>query len=364
LPEIETNIISDIRASYAYSGGNVISDGGATILARGISYGINPSPTTSNSNITFNETNNNKLFGQFVAGLYNLLPAKKYYVRSFATNNAGTAYGTEKTFTTYAYPSLSTKSITEIRATISGNPNSMQMSSGGIVSSNGGIDVVKVGMIYDTASIDTTSFGRYEGGPTPNSYNYHGSYLSTTSLTNFNIVVLGLLPNKKYYTRAIAFNKFGEIGYGQELTFTTTSVPVISTTKVATSITNMTAVSGGEVISDNGAPITIRGVVWSRTGTPFVTTDFPPKYAISAGTVGDFSVTLSGLTASSNYTIRSFATNVNGTVYGPSQTFTTLAPTLPTPLPTSAPVSPRREDGPERSGAKDADSRDKRHVAR
>ena len=332
LPEIETNNISDIRASYAYSGGNVISDGGATILARGISYGVNPSPTTSNSNITFNETNNNKIFGQFAAGLYNLLPAKKYYVRSFATNNAGTAYGAEKTFTTYAYPSLSTKSITEIRATISGYPNSMQMSSGGIVSSNGGIDVVKVGMIYDTASIDTTSFGRYEVR-IPTATSYYGSYLSTTSLTNFNIVVLGLLPNKKYYTRAIAFNKFNEIGYGQELTFTTTSVPVISTTKVATSITNMTAVSGGIVISDNGAPITYRGVVWSlteRTGTPTFAFDFPPKYAISAGTVGDFSVTLGGLTASSNYTIRSFATNVNGTVYGPSQTFTTLAPTLPT----------------------------------
>jgi hypothetical protein len=329
LPEIETNNISDIRASYAYSGGNVISDGGATILARGISYGINPNPTTSNSNITFNETNNNKIFGQFSAGLYNLLPAKKYYVRSFATNNAGTAYGAEKSFTTYAYPSLSTKSITGIRATISGNPYYMQMSSGGIVSSNGGIEVVKVGMIYDTTTIDTTSIARYYP-TTPNSTSYHGSFLSTTSLTNFSIDVLGLRPNKKYYTRAIAFNNFDEIGYGQELTFTTTSVPVISTTKLATSITNMTAVSGGEVISDNGAPITYRGVVWSRTGTPTFAFDFPPKYAISTGTVGDFSVTLGGLTASSNYTIRSFATNVNGTVYGPSQTFTTLAPTLPT----------------------------------
>jgi hypothetical protein len=327
LPEIETNNISDIRASYANSGGNVISDGGATILARGISYGINPNPTTSNSNITFHETNNNKLFGQFAAGLYNLLPAKKYYVRSFATNNAGTAYGEEKSFTTYAYPSLSTKLITGIRATTSANPNSMQMSSGGIVTSNGGIDVVKVGMIYDTASIDTTSFGRYEVGL---GTGYYGSYLSTTSLTDFSINVLGLLPNKKYFIRAIAFNKFVEIGYGQELNFTTTSVPNINTTKDATSITSMTAISGGDVVSDNGTPITSRGVVWSRTGTPVVTTDWPPKIAISAGTVGDFSVTLSGLNASTLYTIRSFATNINGTSYGASKTFTTLAPTLPT----------------------------------
>jgi hypothetical protein len=327
LPEIETTTVSDIRASYAYGGGNVISDGGATILARGICYGVNQSPTTSNSNITFNETNNNKIFGQFAAGLYNLLPAKKYYVRSFATNNAGTAYGAEKSFTTYAYPSLSTKSITGIRATTSSYPNSMQMSSGGIVSSNGGIDVVKVGIIYDTASIDTSSFGRYE---TPFGNNYYGYKYTTSSLTNFSIDVTGLLPNTKYYTRAIAFNKFNEIGYGQELNFTTTSVPNISNTKDATSITNMSAISGGEVLSDNGAPITSRGVVWSRTGTPVVTTDWPPKIAISAGTVGDFSVTLSGLNASTLYTIRSFATNINGTTYGASKTFTTLAPTLPT----------------------------------
>jgi hypothetical protein len=195
------------------------------------------------------------------------------------------------------------------------------------VSSNGGIDVVKVGMIYDTASIDTTSFGRYEVGL---GTGYYGSYLSTTSLTNFSINVLGLLPNKKYFIRAIAFNKFIEIGYGQELNFTTTSVPNINTTKDATSITSMTAISGGDVVSDNGTPITSRGVVWSRTGTPVVTTDWPPKIAISAGTVGDFSVTLSGLNASTLYTIRSFATNINGTSYGASKTFTTLAPTLPT----------------------------------
>ena len=327
LPEIETITVSDIRASYAYSGGNVISDGGATILARGICYGVNQSPTTTNSNITFNETNNNKLFGQFAAGLYNLLPAKKYYVRSFATNNAGTAYGAEKSFTTYAYPSLSTKAITGIRATSTVNPNSMQISSGGIVSSNGGIDVVKVGIIYDTASIDTTSFGRYEVGL---GTGYYGSYLSTTSLTNFSIDVLGLLPNKKYFIRAIAFNKFVEIGYGQELNFTTTSVPNINTTKEATSITSMTAISGGNIVSDNGTPITSRGVVWSRTGTPVVTTDWPPKIATSAGTIGDFSVTLGGLNASTLYTIRSFATNINGTSYGASKTFTTLAPTLPT----------------------------------
>ena len=329
LPEIETININDIRASYARSGGNVISDGGATVLARGICYGINQSPTTFNSNITLNETNSNKISGQFAAGLYDLLPSKKYYVRSFATNNAGTSYGAEQSFNTYAYPSLTTKLITGIRATIFGNSDYMQMNSGGIVSSNGGIDIVKVGMIYDTATIDTTSFGRYEVRITPAS-RYYGSFLSTTSLTNFSIDITGLLPNKKYYTRAIAFNKFNEIGYGQELSFTTTSVPVITTTKVATSITNMTAISGGEVLSDNGAPITSRGVVWSRTGTPVVTTDWPPKSNISAGTIGDFTVTLSGLTASSNYTIRSFATNVNGTVYGPNQTFTTLAASLPT----------------------------------
>jgi hypothetical protein len=79
----------------ATSGGNVISNGGATVTARGVCWGISANPLVSGSHTT--DGDGNGIFSSLMTGL---LPNTLYYVRAYATNSAGTGYGGNIQFTT------------------------------------------------------------------------------------------------------------------------------------------------------------------------------------------------------------------------------------------------------------------------
>ncbi|HTK19213.1 MAG TPA: hypothetical protein VL442_06870 [Mucilaginibacter sp.] len=90
-----TVAISSITSGSATSGGTITDDGGANITAKGICWSTSPGPTIANS-----KTNDGSGKETFNSALTNLESNTKYYVRSYATNLAGTAYGNEVSFTT------------------------------------------------------------------------------------------------------------------------------------------------------------------------------------------------------------------------------------------------------------------------
>lgn len=96
--------------------------------------------------------------------------------------------------------------------------------------------------------------------------------------------------------------------------------PTIIETVAPTSITSTTAVSGGNITNDGGADVTAYGVCWSTSTAPTTDNDYTED---GTGT-GEFTSTLTGLTANTHYYIRAYATNSVGTTYGPTQDFTTL----------------------------------------
>jgi uncharacterized protein (TIGR02145 family) len=98
LPTLSTNNSSNITSNSATSGGNVISDGGSPVTARGIVWSTFPNPTVSLSTIT----NNGSGLGIFSSTISGLILNTTYYVRAYATNNVGTGYGNEISFTTKA----------------------------------------------------------------------------------------------------------------------------------------------------------------------------------------------------------------------------------------------------------------------
>ncbi len=95
LPEVTTTAITDITPTSAKSGGNVTSDGGAEVTARGVCWNTIGSPTTGDTHTT-----NGSGLGTFISQMTGLNPNTKYYVRAYATNSVGTGYGNELTFTT------------------------------------------------------------------------------------------------------------------------------------------------------------------------------------------------------------------------------------------------------------------------
>ena len=100
IPVITTTAIYSIDTSSAASGGHIINNGASTITAKGVCWSTNPAPTTSDS-----ITNNGAGSFPFTSNITGLTPTTKYYVRAYATNNVGTGYGSELSFTTLTPPS-------------------------------------------------------------------------------------------------------------------------------------------------------------------------------------------------------------------------------------------------------------------
>ncbi len=110
LPVLTTTSVSQISTSRATTGGNVTSDGGSTVTARGMAFGTMQNPTTAN-----NTTSDGTGTGAFTSILTDLTASTLYYVRAHATNTLGTAYGNEVSFTTLApQPCTSTSTVTDI----------------------------------------------------------------------------------------------------------------------------------------------------------------------------------------------------------------------------------------------------------
>ncbi len=95
LATLTTLPIGNIGATSATSGGNVTSNGGTPVTQRGVVWSTSPNPTTANS-----QTNNGSSLGSYTSNLSGLVANTTYYVRAYAVNSAGTAYGNQLSFTT------------------------------------------------------------------------------------------------------------------------------------------------------------------------------------------------------------------------------------------------------------------------
>lgn len=95
VPQVSTYPVTNILPNSAQSGGIVTSDGGSPVTARGICWDTIPNPTLSASH-SIDGTGP----GSFDSSIAGLIQNKAYYVRAYATNARGTAYGLQNTFST------------------------------------------------------------------------------------------------------------------------------------------------------------------------------------------------------------------------------------------------------------------------
>ena len=95
VPALTTDVVSNIAQTTANCGGNVTSQGTAAITTRGVCWSISANPSTS-----YAHTTDGSGTGIFTSSLTGLTPNTHYYVRAYAINSAGTAYGNLLNFTT------------------------------------------------------------------------------------------------------------------------------------------------------------------------------------------------------------------------------------------------------------------------
>ncbi len=107
-PALSTAEVTEITQTTASSGGNITDDGGATVTARGVCWSTNHTPTINDS-----KTEDGTGTGSFTSNISGLEPNTTYYVRAYATNEVGTAYGEQQIFTTEASPSWGITNFTQ-----------------------------------------------------------------------------------------------------------------------------------------------------------------------------------------------------------------------------------------------------------
>jgi uncharacterized protein (TIGR02145 family) len=193
-------------------------------------------------------------------------------------------------------PVLTTANVSDI--------TSATASTGGNVTDDGGAEVLSRGVCWSISEKPTIASDKTSDG---------------TGLGSFTSSLTQLTPNTKYYVRSYATNSEG-IGYGKQVTFTTSPVSVPLLTTNIGDIQPTTAFSGGWITSDNGGFVTVRGVCWSTTTNP-TTGD---NITIDGSDIGSFTSYLTGLSANTTYYVRAYATNIAGTGYGEQIQFTTL----------------------------------------
>jgi len=96
-PTLMSAAASGISAFSASAGGEVIHTGCAAVIARGVVWSTTQNPSLE-SNLGM--TSNGVGAGSFTSHLLGLTPNTTYYVRAYATNSVGTAYGNEVSFST------------------------------------------------------------------------------------------------------------------------------------------------------------------------------------------------------------------------------------------------------------------------
>ena len=194
LPKVNTIKVTNVIATNATSGGNVIDEGASSVIERGICWGTDSEPTINGTH-----AQNGAGPGTFTIEMTELTPYENYYVRAYATNQQGTAYGDPIPFTTVGgQPILTTSDITNITS------NSAR--SGGTITDNFNL-VSRCGICWSTH-------------PNPNlNDNYINSVINAET---FILTLSNLAPNTKYYVRAFAINPQGT-GYGEQKEFTTSA---------------------------------------------------------------------------------------------------------------------------------------------
>jgi hypothetical protein len=297
---VETKEAKDVMSETAVLSGNIIKDGGAEIEERGFVWGTTTTPTLDD-----NVVKSGKGKGAFSANLSDLKSSTRYYVRAYAKNEAGTSYGDATSFLTRAPIKLanittySAKEVTNVTAILGGN-----------ITTDGGGNILARGIVYGTtANPDLSSGKQLKDG---------------SGKGAFNLDVSGLQSETKYYARAFATNEAGT-NYGTQIVFTTEKtifLPEVSTFNPIGVLEDGVS-SGGSVTKDGGAPITARGVVYGTSKNPTLNDQFTKE----GNGLGAFVSELKGLSSGTTYYIRAYATNKQGTAYGPEQSFKTLGVT-------------------------------------
>jgi len=290
----QCTVIADVTAT---GHGTISSIGDAAITQHGVCWSESENPTTADDKTEEGAGS----VGSFSSLITGLTPSTKYYVRAYATNSEGTAYGDQVECTTFATgaATVTTQECTDVLSTTAtGN---------GTISSIGSSSVTQHGHCWAAAVNPTVANFRTENGAV-------GVGVFTSSLSS-------LTPGETYYVRAYAVNTQGT-SYGDNVTLVVPSSNIPSiTTQGCTGVTPKEATGHGNITDFGDGTVSAHGHCWGTSQNPTLSDHYNDEGA-PIGT-GAFTSAISALVPLTTYYVRAYATSEYGTAYGNQVTIST-----------------------------------------
>jgi hypothetical protein len=298
MPTISLCAIGKITYTSAEVTGIVEFQGTENFVARGFCYSKERNVSMNDYVAVSSDTGN-----IFSLTIDSLLPNTKYYLKAFATNLHTTTLSALDSFQTLALqvPTLVTHPADEVTQTSA-------ILQGEIIET-GGAGILECGICYAT-------------NPKPE---LTDNVLKISAIEElFHIEVYGLNPSTTYYVRAYAISEEG-VGFGEAISFKTMSpgLPMVAMDSIF-NIGSMYATGHAHVDEDGGAPVTERGICWSKNTNPTIS-DF--KKPSGAGN-GKFWAALTELNSGTTYYAAAYAINSTGVAYSEKVSFRTAATTV------------------------------------
>lgn len=307
-PTVETSQVIEIASTTAKFGGQILNEGGAVILSKGLVWSEKTGPTLENSTTFTNVVGTNLTYESVMTPL---IPGTTYYVRAYAKNSKGTGYGAERTFkATPLGPQIAAASF------VNKFGSSVELSA--TIIYDGGSPVLDYGFVYsfNTTNPSISNADKLQIATSVGGKNRNISFSSTIDK---------LQSGKKYYINSYVTTAIST-AYGSSILEyeTAASKPRISTNS-ASNPTFTSAQINGTIISNGGQPITEKGVlVGTTTNLVYNGSGNFTFFDQNMGDLNNINVNATGLVPDQSYYALAFAKNSIGYGFGdPQLIFTT-----------------------------------------
>jgi predicted secreted protein len=295
-PTVTTTAASSVAATTANLNGTVNPNGRATTVY--FEYGTSTSYGSKTSSVSAGGGTSNVAVSRSVSGLK---AATTYHFRVVATSDAGTARGSDLSFTTGGAPIVTAGSVAQI------GPTSATV--GGAVNPGGHSTTWYVE--YGT----TTSYGSKTSAANAG---------AGTANVPVSVTLTGLTPGTLYHYRIVAANSIGTTR-GADSALTTIAPPAVTTGRVPVGDLSPTSATVTGSVNSHG----LTAVAWFEYGPTKAYGLRTADIQIAAGITDQaVSAQLNGLTPSTRYHFRLVAKTAAGTTDGADKSFPTRASTV------------------------------------